>query len=45
MLEIDRDGDDRLAHGVGRAIHLDLVDEVVELQGQVVGESAGFALG
>jgi len=32
-LEIDRDSDDRLAHGVGGTIHLDLIDEVMELQG------------
>ena len=45
LVGIQGNSDGSFTHGVGRAIHLDLVDEMVELQGQVVGESAGFAPG
>ncbi len=44
-VDIDGNSDDRLAHGVGGTIDLDLIDGMVKLQGQVFRERAGFAPG
>src|SRR4030065_1031037 len=38
-------GDGSLAQGVIRAVGLDLVDDLVELDGQVLGERACFLMG
>ena len=42
---IQGNGDRRFAHGQGRAVDLDLIDNVLKLEGQVVGEDAGFSPG
>ena len=39
------DGDLGIAQGIGGAIGLDLVDDFLELEGQVLGEGAGFLPG
>ena len=41
-LGIFADGDFGVAQGVGGTQGLDLVDDLLELQGQVLGERAGF---
>jgi hypothetical protein len=40
IVGIQGNGDWGFAHGVGRAIDLDLVDDLSELEGQVFGEDA-----
>ena len=45
LVGIQGNGNGGFTHGVGRALDLDLVDHISELEGQVVGESAGFAPG
>ena len=39
------DGNLGIAQGISRAVGLDLVDHFLELQGQVLGEGAGFLPG
>ena len=45
FMGIDGKGDRSFAHGQGRAVDLDLIDNIMELEGQVVGEGAGFSPG
>ncbi len=42
VLGIDTNGDVGIAQGIGGALGLDLVDGLLELEGQVFGEGAGF---
>ena len=45
LVDIHGNSDGSFTHGVGRAIELDLVDDLSELEGQVVGEDPGFPPG
>ena len=44
-LGIEREGDLGVAQGVVRAVGLDLVDDLVELHGQVLGKGPSFLMG
>ena len=44
-VSIFRHGDTGIAHGIARARSLDLVDDLVVLKGEVLGEGAGFLPG
>ena len=45
LVGIQGNSDGSFTHGVGRAIELDLVDDLSELEGQVVGEDPRFPPG
>ena len=40
FVEIHTDGDRGLAHGISGALGLDLIDDLIELNGEVFGEDA-----
>ena len=42
ILVINTNGDLGVAPGIGRSLSLDLVDRLLELEGQVFGEGTGF---
>ena len=45
LVGIQGNSDGSFTHGVGGALELDLVDDLSELEGQVVGEDPGFPPG